>query len=416
MKSVQGFCRRLLSVSGQLVAIALVSLSVLLAAPTWAGSLEQAKRLYERLTGVVPAGDSAVLASMRELIEAQNPEAAAALAMEQNAFYDVTLVHWAAPWTNRDQSVFVPFNDYIATVVGLVRDDRDFRELLYDDVLYIGRAVSPAYGVNHNQHYEAIKQQALPLKTTLERALQSQVTGLPVAATAGILTSRAAAKSFFIAGTNRAMLRFTLLNHLCHDLEQLHDTSLPPDRIRQDVSRSPGGDSRAFLNGCMGCHNGMDPLAQAFAYYNFDYDADQDPSAEQGRLVYLREGEQDPVTGSRVHAKYRINSATFLPGFITPDDQWQNYWRQGINATLGWDNSLPGLGQGAKSLGQELAHSHAFSQCQATKVFRQICLRSPETPEDAQAVTQMVSRFASGGHRVKTLYASAAVYCMGDSQ
>ena len=66
------------------------------------------------------------------------------------------------------------------------------------------------------------------------------------------------------------MFRFTLMNHMCMDMEQVHDTSIAPDRIRQDVSRSPGGDSRVFLNNCIGCHAGMDPLAQAFAYYNFD--------------------------------------------------------------------------------------------------------------------------------------------------
>ena len=66
------------------------------------------------------------------------------------------------------------------------------------------------------------------------------------------------------------MFRFTLLNHLCHDMEQVHDTSRPPDRIRQDVTRSPGGDSSLFLNNCIGCHSGMDPMAQAFAYYDFD--------------------------------------------------------------------------------------------------------------------------------------------------
>ena len=68
------------------------------------------------------------------------------------------------------------------------------------------------------------------------------------------------------------MFRFTLMNHMCMDMEQVHDTSIAPDRIRQDVSRSPGGDSRVFLNNCIGCHAGMDPLAQAFAYYNFDDD------------------------------------------------------------------------------------------------------------------------------------------------
>ena len=66
------------------------------------------------------------------------------------------------------------------------------------------------------------------------------------------------------------MFRFTMINHLCHDMEQLMDTTRPTDRIRQDVARSPGGDSRIFLNNCVGCHSGMDPMAQAFAYYNFD--------------------------------------------------------------------------------------------------------------------------------------------------
>ena len=54
------------------------------------------------------------------------------------------------------------------------------------------------------------------------------------------MTTRAAAKSFFKDGTNRAMLRFTLINHLCTDLEALKDTDLPPDRIRQDLSAHPG--------------------------------------------------------------------------------------------------------------------------------------------------------------------------------
>ena len=108
------------------------------------------------------------------------------------------------------------------------------------------------------------------------------MTDLPPAAIAGILTTRAAAEAFFVAGTNRAMFRFTVLNHLCMDLEQLKDGGRPADRIRQDVSRSPGGDSRLFLNNCIGCHTGMDPMAQAFAYYNFD--------ETTGRLEYTGNG------------------------------------------------------------------------------------------------------------------------------
>ena len=44
-------------------------------------------------------------------------------AMQNRAFYDVTLKNFATPWTNRDQTVFAPLNDYVATVIGMVRDD-----------------------------------------------------------------------------------------------------------------------------------------------------------------------------------------------------------------------------------------------------------------------------------------------------
>jgi hypothetical protein len=52
----------------------------------------------------------------------------------------VTLKNFAALWTNRDQDVFVPLNDYIATVVGMIRDDEPFNTLFSADILYIGPA------------------------------------------------------------------------------------------------------------------------------------------------------------------------------------------------------------------------------------------------------------------------------------
>ncbi len=149
------------------------------------------------------------------------------------------------------------------------------------------------------------------------------------------MTSRAASEAFFIAGTNRAMFRFTLINHLCNDLEQVHDPSLPPDRIRQDVSRSPGGDSRLFLNNCVGCHTGMDPMAQAFAYYNFD--------EASGRLEY---------TDGVVQPKYFNNDLNFPHGFRTPDDRWDNYWRKGQNAYLGFDPRPARQRQGCQGTGR----------------------------------------------------------------
>ena len=362
-----------------------------------AGAREQAKRIHDRIAGVPPT--DAVLTLMETSINNNGGSgvAAASIAMDNSAFYSVTLKNFATPWTNRDQTVFAPLNDYTATVIGMVRDDVPFNTVLSADIVYTGNGISPAYSTANNDHYAAMEDQNADLKAVLTRQAQSAVSGLPAAATAGVLTTRAAAQAFFIAGTNRAMFRFTMINHMCRDMEQVHDTSRPPDRIRQDVSRSPGGDSRIFLNNCIGCHSGMDPMAQAFAYYNFD--------STSGQLLY---------TANQVQPKYLINSDNFKPGFVTPDDQWENRWRAGPNSLLGWSAALPGKGAGAKSLGDEFGNSNAFAQCQVEKVFRAVCFRSPSDSADRTAVDGIVQHFKTQGYKLKQAFAEAADYCKGD--
>jgi hypothetical protein len=378
-----------------------------------AGPREQALQIHNRVAGVPPT--EAVLQTMAARIEAKDVTGAVNIAMENEAFYSVTLKNLATPWTNRDRTVFAPLNDYTATVIGLVRDDADFRTALYDDVIYTSNAAGlPGYSNNSNAHYEAAEAQGVSLKNTLVRRSQSTVNNLPADATSGVITSRAAAKAFFIAGTNRAMFRFTLLNHLCRDLEQVHDTSLTPDFIRQDVSRSPGGDSRVFLNNCIGCHNGMDPMAKAYAYYDFEFDVDADPEGANGSIHYNTDGTLDPDTNSRVEKKYRINANTFKYGYVTTNDEWQNYWRSGTNKFLGWDESLPGQGSGAKSMNRELAHSQAFAHCQVEKVFQNVCLRKPGDATDRSKIDEFTRSFATSGYRLKQVFIDTANYCKGE--
>jgi hypothetical protein len=362
-----------------------------------ADARSQAKRMHDRIAGVPPT--ETVLASMAGDIAAGRPNDAAFTAMQHRAFYDVTLKNFAMPWTNRDQTVFAPLNDYVATVIGMVRDDVAFDRVLYDDILYVGRSGLgvPAYSPASNDHYAALETQGVNLKDNLVQTTQSAASGIAPAATAGVMTTRAAAQAFFVAGTNRAMFRYTLLNHLCLDLEQVQDTTRPPDRIRQDVSRSPGGDSRVFLNNCIACHSGMDPMTQAFAYYDYD--------ATSGRLLY-----SDGV----VRPKYFNNKDTFPAGYSTPDDAWDNYWRKGRNSLLGWDDALPGKGTGAKSLGRELAQSDAFASCQVQKVFRNVCFRAPSDGQDRARVQAMTANFKANGYQLKRVFAEAATYCMGD--
>ena len=392
------------------VKVATVS-TVILAACAQAGSLEQAKRLHDRIAGV-PA-DAATLSQMQSLIAAGNATEAAELAMQHPDFYRTTLKLFASAATNRDQDVFEPLNDYSATVIGLVRDEVDYRQILQTDVLYVGADSLglPPYQSNNNEHYLALERQAVDLAQYLEPRSQSSLNNIPAEAAAGVMTSRAAAKAFFYLGTNRAMFRFTLMNQLCTDLEPLQDITMPTGRIRQDVSRSPGGDSRIFNNRCVGCHAGMDPMAQAFAYYDYQF-SDEDGS--NGRIFYQQTGTQNATTQSRVQPKYHINAGSFPYGYRTPDDSWINYWREGQNQALGWDNSLPGSGSGAKSLGEELANTTAFAQCQVKKVFRTVCLREPQSLADVNAMHSITDSFRSGGYVLKQVFADTATYCMGD--
>ena len=385
----------------------------LAAGNSYAGSREQALQIHNRIAGVPPS--AAVLNEMASEIDAGRVADAVRIAMNNEAFYSVTLKNMATPWTNRDRTVFAPLNDYTATVIGLVRDDADFRTLLYGNQLYVSNAAGlPNYSVNSNAHYEAIEAQGVSLKDTLVARDQTSLNGIPAEATSGVITSRAAAKAFFIAGTNRAMFRFTLLNHLCRDLEQVHDTSLTPDFVRQDVSRSPGGDSRVFLNNCVGCHNGMDPMAKAYAYYDYEFDVNGDPEGQSGAIHYNSEGVIDPDTNSRVEKKYRINANTFKYGYVTTNDDWQNYWRQGMNKHLGWDTSLPGKGTGAKTMNMELAHSRAFASCQVEKVFQNVCLRKPANTADHAQIDQITANFASSGYQLKQVFIDTADYCKGE--
>ena len=356
-------------------------------------SRDQAKRLYDRIAGV-PASD-ATLASMTGMDATQ----AALLATQDPAFYNNTIRNLAAPWTNRDQSVFVPLNDYTATVIGMVRDDVPFNTLLSADLVYVADSASntPAYSAANNDMYAALDAGGMDLKAHLAASTQSAVTGIPAAATAGVLTTRGAAMAFFVNGTNRAMFRFTMMNHLCSDLQTIPDTTRPPDRIRQDVTRSPGGDSSLFLNNCIECHSGMDPMAQAFAYYNFDNTA--------LKIVY---------TAGQVQPKYFINNTNFPQGFVTPDDHWDNRFRRGANSFLGWSAALSGSGSGAKSLGQELENSAAFANCQVTRVFKSVCFRAPSNPADQTQVSTMVASFKSNNYSLRQVFADAAVYCMGN--
>jgi hypothetical protein len=356
--------------------------------------------MHDRLVGVPPT--AAVLDAMEASIAGGNPLDAANQAMAHPMFYSSSLKNFVTPWTNVAQTVYADLNDYTATVIGIVRDDLPFTQVLTEDLVYVGApgVVPTDYSQVDNRHYQELEQNLIDLSdpALLVARTQSGLPGSQLAPgeTAGVLTTRAAAEAFFSAGTNRRMWRFTAMNYLCRDMEALNDITRPSDRVRQDVSRSPGGDSRVFLNTCVGCHSGMDALAGAFAYYQWD--------EAQQRLVFTR---------GQVQPKHLINANNFPGGYVTDDDSWVNYWRNGPNALLGW-RAAASSGNGIRGLGEEVAQSRAFSECQAQKVFQRVCLRPPSSPDDRTEVRRIADVFETENYSLKRVFAEAAVFCMGN--
>lgn len=353
-----------------------------------AGDRELAWKLHNRIAGVPPRMD--VLNQMTSMIAQGDAEGAAYLAMENPNFYNVTLKNWIKPWSNRDQTPRVAFNDYVATILGIIRDDVSFDKILYDDILYVvDNGNLPAYSNTDNQHYQNAENQRLDFMNTLVVRRQSDLTGLPSSAVAGVTTTRSSGENYFQAGTNRRVNRFIFMNYLCKDYEDLHDITVPDFRVARDVERNPGGDSRTYKSRCVGCHAGQDALRGAYAYYNFG----------NGRLNY---------TQGQVQGKFNQNNY-FPQGFVTTNDAWINLWATGQNSTLGWRGNNSGTG--AQSLGLMFSQTKAFSSCMARKVFKLVCMKEAKSSEDVAFVNQEAISFESG-YNMKRLIAQTSAGCV----
>ena len=438
-KKSRGFSQSLASGALALAAgLSLLALST--AASAAVSNRDRAEFIHNRLTGTQASAQ--MLDLMEAAIAGGDPKKAARLAIDGNeaqgdaygfetqkqtppfypsgGFYNAVLKNWVSPWTNEEQDVFKELNDFSATIIGMVRDAESFNTVLSANIIYTGANVANFTSTSSTTYkdieaaYKQLEASSAPLgdKNVLVKRVQSDVTGIPDSGVAGVMTTRAAARAYFIDGTNRAMFRFTVLNFLCNDLEQYKDTELPTDRIRQDVSRSPGGDSSIFLNKCSGCHTGMDGMTSAFAYYDYDY---PEGDEEAGKLVY---------TPGIVQEKYHINSGNFRDGFFTTNEHWINYWRTGPNSKkIGWRinpptrpasseswNPLYSEGDGAASLGSELANTDAFASCMVKKAFKTVCLREPQQTDDQAAFDAAIQQFENT-YDMKQVFIDVAVHC-----
>lgn len=343
--------------------------------------------MHNRIASVPP--EDTVLNEMSKRLKEGDTLGAALVAVKNPNFYNITIKNWATPWTNKQQTSRAPLNDFVATVIGMARDNVPFDQILYGDIIYTaGNAIGQQYSPSSNQHYATLESQGSDLFAVLERNQQSSLNS-SLTDVAGALTTRAFGEAFFKAGTNRAAVRFSLLNFLCYDLEQLQDTTIADYRIRRDVERQPGGDSNLFKNKCAGCHAGMDALAGAFAYFDWS-------------------GEFISYSNGQVAQKYAINKNNFPAGYVTIDDSWINLWSQGQNARLGWNSTKEG--RGAQSYGKMLAASEAFPICMAKRAVSSLC-KSDINEIPNESVQAIAAEFKESNFSLKHLFATVASRC-----
>ena len=353
---------------------------------------DMALLLHNRIAGVPP--DQATLAEMIELLEQAKKKEAAALATESSAFYNLKLRNMFSAWSNTAGYIDVDLNDMVATMIGLVRDDIPFNEVLSGDYLYTGDDSLGNYHAANNDLYT--KLQKKDLQQTLVKRKQSEVFAgikghLPPNAQAGVLSLRAFGNAYYSAGTNRRATAFTLKYFLCHEMEALHDPTISDEKVRPDVSRAPGGDANLFNNRCKGCHSGMDALSGWNVYYDF----------QQNKIVYHQQ---------HVQTKVSRNFYVYPQGHQPVDDSFVNLWTTGQNTTLGWGAST--RGRGAQDYGRMLTDSEAFSACMATHAYEQVCLLAPETKAEKALRDQLAGEFKSNNYSMKKLFAATAVACL----
>lgn len=267
----------------------------------------QAKTLFERITGVkVPLIDSRVQAMAERLLK-NDLEGAVSIPIKDPLFTNVKARNLALRLTNKSNSVNVDFNDTAALILGIIRDNTDFREI-FTAPYYYDVASAASYG-NPNSFYftnsliEAdtnfldlnaglvkIANQRIPLsvgvgqitkinaefnakKTDAQERNKKMHAVLLTAQQpdpAGVLTTQGFAKTQYSGGTNRRPVEFVVKNFLCSSMPEIGDASASDAYVGKDVDRFFGGSYSNYTNNCKSCHTVMDGFRGAFAKVNYN--------------------------------------------------------------------------------------------------------------------------------------------------
>lgn len=421
--------------------------------------LRRAQKIYGRLTGVKPPVFHPALAEMAEILKVEkNPVKAAEIALRDPNFINIVARDFAAPISTRAQIRDVPMNDFIATFMGAVVNDRDARDLLTANMVYRADArlvAAPSSEISDilrsDAHYNSLEANNVDLSKSPLRDPEHAPTEVPVlkefkqtvfngttsvpmpdADTAGLITTRTFLNEHARAGTNRRLVEKLFEHFLCLPIERVADSSANEVRIGRDIDRRPAGSFTKFTTTCKACHTIMDGFRGAFAYVtannNFVMHSFVFPIATQNNTNQEDAGQafrSSPIgPNPRVHYKYNQNrednsnpdSVYVKPGYDVVDNSWINNAVLGANRKIGW---APGSesGKGINSLGRAFANTKQFPICMATRAFNTVCGRDPASFEQ-KFITDTVAEWGKRGYKLKYLFQAigSSEECLGKEE
>ncbi len=367
-------------------------------------SRERAHKMFQALTSVrVPIDDSRVI-QMESLIASGDQRSAAAVATADPLFLDVMIRDLARKMSTHDESVRAPMSDFVATFIGVVRDSdtTSAKQLLTGNFTYrvdpnvataqTIRSVELTDIIQSNNHYNDITAKnlspsAILVKVSPQKAMMA---GMPVdhPDPSGLLTARATAEAHGVAGTNRRRVEYAMREFMCVSMSDWADANGSDERVGQDVTRNPGGSVNLYLTTCKSCHSGMDGFRGAFAFSDFNNNA-------------------ETYTAGQVVGKMTRNATEYPQGFRLTDNSLVNNAILPKNADqFGWRSSTTGVGIGA--FGKMLADSRGFSRCMVRRAFKSVCRRSPLVGEES-LVRSLADQFETDGYHMRHMFENVAI-------
>lgn len=388
-------------------------------------NLLKAADIYERLTGTKTPIYNPILRDMEQRLNGNDTVGAAALVTEHPLFYNITVKNFANKMSNRDETIGVPLNDFSATIIGVVRDDINAKEMLSGNFFYQGdptKAAVPSDDIDDilrsNKHYDALELANYDLKTVLVKRRQMLLKASSTNAnnstgnnninnirfesienpfSAGLLTTRQWAAAHMVAGTNRRAAEFTFREFLCTPIENMADSGGPEDVIGRDIDRNPGGSRAKFTTSCRACHTILDGFRPAFAFMTFSngflkhsayVPNNNGANADEDNSIQMRTRADSPG----VKAAMNHNEDTYINGKILKTDDWVNNANSGTNKTnIGWTRTS---GKGTATFGKAIAETKAFPRCMAKRVFFTVCKREADAKDDA-FIKKVADEFSS---------------------